>query len=74
MESAALQESIMLDGPVNEGSTVVWQAEENKEDNASSLCEDLEKLVETGYYELIQTGYTNSSDKEGDGPFFEVIG
>jgi len=39
-------------------------AEERKE--YTTLCDDLEKLLETGYAELIRTGYGKDSDDEGN--------
>ena len=75
MMYAPLTESLYIETPaVIDGSTTEWQAadEENK-DNSSSICEDLEKLVETGFYELIQTGMTNNDHSDEETAFFEVI-
>jgi len=39
-----------------------YKAEESKQ--SKNLCDDLEKLLETGYAELLRTGYDKSSDEE----------
>lgn len=60
MMQAPLKESLLIEGAAGiDGSTTEWQADEENKDNTSSICEDLEKLVQTGYYELIQTGMTD---------------
>ena len=69
IEDQPLQESMVHTVPDNDASNNPAPEEESK---SASICEQLESLLETGYAELIRTGFEQDEEDDEAAVFVDV--